>query len=39
MDAKRLIHISLVQSILNYGISVWGQAYDSHVKPFKINGK
>jgi hypothetical protein len=32
---KRQIYISLVQSILNYGITVWGQAYDSHTNSLK----
>jgi len=32
---KRLIYISLVQSVFNCGIAVWGQAYDSYTVSLK----
>ena len=33
---KRLLYLSLTQSIVNYGICIWGQAYDSHTYRLKI---
>lgn len=33
---KRLLFLSLIQSIVNYGICIWGQSYDSHTYRLKI---
>jgi len=35
IQIKRLIYLSLVQLILNNGITVWGQAYDSYTISLK----
>lgn len=29
-DTKRILYLSIVQSFINNGICIWGQAYDSH---------
>lgn len=33
---KRIIYITLVQSIFSYGIMFWGCAYSTHLKKLKI---
>lgn len=37
IQIKILIYLSLVQSILSYGITLWGQAYDPYTISLKSN--
>lgn len=38
MDTRALecVYVSLVESILNYAVPVWGGAYETHLHPLKI---